>query len=242
MMEFEAYKTYYAYATGEKTPKPKYGTKKANYETSPKKKRVKANKGKRIKATAKVSKSGKKKLPAQGLETLSEIALSEAKQMKIAAKRSRTHFHNSHASGSGAHEGTGVTPWVLDVPKYDSEDERISWKLSDEDDDDEVSLSKDDDDNSDDEDNVDQVSERTDSDNDGDDLVHPKLSTFDEQERQDEEDKEEEYSDQRIRTPSHYESTDNEAYDEVAQSENVEEEKLEEAKTNEEEEVNINME
>ncbi|GKA85757.1 hypothetical protein Tco_0807411, partial [Tanacetum coccineum] len=213
MLESEAYKTYYAYAIGEKTPKPKYG-KKADSKTSPKKKPVKATKGKRIKATTKVSKSGKKKLPTQGLETLSEIALSEAEQMKIAAKRSRTHFNSTHASGSGVHEGTGVTPGVPDVPKYDSEDERISWKSSDEDDDDEVSLSKDDDDNSDDEDNVDQVK------------------------RQDEEDKEEEYFDQRIRIPSHYESTDDEAYDEVAQVKNVEEEKLEEAKTNEEEEVN----
>ncbi|GKG09348.1 hypothetical protein Tco_0338094, partial [Tanacetum coccineum] len=135
---------------------------------------------KRIKATTKVSKSGKNKLPAQGLETLSEIASSEAEQIKITSKRSRTHFHSSHASGS---------------------DDQISWKSSDEDDDDEVSLSKDDDDNSDDEDDVDQVSERIDSDNDGDDL--------------------------RIRTPSHYESTDDEAYDEVAQGKNVEEEKLE---------------
>nr|GEX31116.1 retrovirus-related Pol polyprotein from transposon TNT 1-94 [Tanacetum cinerariifolium]GEX33484.1 retrovirus-related Pol polyprotein from transposon TNT 1-94 [Tanacetum cinerariifolium] len=39
-------------------------------------------------AAAKVPKSGKKKLPTQGLETLSEITLSEAEQIKIATKRS----------------------------------------------------------------------------------------------------------------------------------------------------------
>nr|GEX73525.1 retrovirus-related Pol polyprotein from transposon TNT 1-94 [Tanacetum cinerariifolium] len=89
MIESEAYKTYYAYATGEKIPKPKYVQKKADSETSPKKKHVQASKGKQIKFMAKVPKSGKKKLHAQGLETLSELALSEAEQMKIATKRSR---------------------------------------------------------------------------------------------------------------------------------------------------------
>ncbi|GJV91451.1 hypothetical protein Tco_1539264 [Tanacetum coccineum] len=39
---------------------------------------------------------------------------------------------DSHASGSGADEGTGVTPGVPDAPDYDSEDD-ISWKSSDDD-------------------------------------------------------------------------------------------------------------
>ncbi|GKG41888.1 hypothetical protein Tco_0473639, partial [Tanacetum coccineum] len=71
----------------------------------------------------KVTKSGKKKQPDEGLETLSEIALTEAEQMKIVTKRSRTQFHSSHASGSGANEGTGVSSRVPDVPTYGSEDE-----------------------------------------------------------------------------------------------------------------------
>nr|GEV80417.1 hypothetical protein [Tanacetum cinerariifolium] len=79
----------------------KYVQKKADSETSPKKKPIKAPKGKRLKATAKVPKSRKKKLHAQGLETLSKITLSEAEQMKIATKRSMTQFHVSHASRSG---------------------------------------------------------------------------------------------------------------------------------------------
>ncbi|GKA17891.1 hypothetical protein Tco_0697728 [Tanacetum coccineum] len=41
----------------------------------------------------------------------------------------------------------------------------------------------------------------------------------------------------RVHTPSHFESTGDEAYDEVNQGDNVEEEKLDEEKTNEEEEV-----
>nr|GEY93882.1 hypothetical protein [Tanacetum cinerariifolium] len=76
------------------------GNQKADSEPCPKKKHVQAPKGKRLKATVKVPKSRKKKLPTQGLETLSEIALSEAEQMKISTKRSRTQFHVSYASGS----------------------------------------------------------------------------------------------------------------------------------------------
>ncbi|GJU86610.1 hypothetical protein Tco_1294156 [Tanacetum coccineum] len=191
-------------------------------------------KGKRLKAIAKVTKSGKKKLPAQGLETLLEIALSEADQMKLITKRSKTQFYGSHTSGSGANEGTGVSPGVLDVPTYGFEDEQISWKSRDEDDDDEVSMSKDDDDNADNEDDDDQDddNEQTESDNDGDDFVHPKFSTHDE------EDKEQECSNLRVHTPFYFESTDDETYDEVTQGDNVEEEKLDEEKTNKEEEVN----
>nr|GEV03120.1 hypothetical protein [Tanacetum cinerariifolium] len=72
-----------------------------NSDTSPKKKPVQAPKGKRLKATANVPKLGKKKLPAQGLETFLEITLSETKQIKIATKRIKIQFYSSHASSSG---------------------------------------------------------------------------------------------------------------------------------------------
>ncbi|GKD89290.1 hypothetical protein Tco_1364797 [Tanacetum coccineum] len=158
-------------------------------------------------------------------------------KMKIVTKRGKTQFHSSHVSGSGANEGTGVS---LDVPIYGYEDEQISWKSSDEDDDDEVSLSKDDDDNAnnEDDDGQDDDNEQTESDNDGGDFVHPKFSTHDEEERQDKEDKEEEGLDLRVRTPSHYESTDDEVSDKVTQGGNVKGEELNEEETNEEEEVN----
>ncbi|GJU49751.1 hypothetical protein Tco_1219306 [Tanacetum coccineum] len=215
MKESDAYKTYYNFATGKVIPKPKYVRRSTREKTD---QAPKASSGKRLKAIAKVAKSGKKKLHAQGLETLSEIALSEDDQMKLITKRSKTQFHSSHASGSGVNEGTGVSLGVPDVPTYGSEDEQISWKSSDKDDDDE-----------------------TESDNDGDDFVYPKFSTHDEEERQDEEDNEEECTDQRVHTPSHFESTDDEAYDEVTQGDNVEEEKLDEEKINEEEEVKCTM-
>ncbi|GJY63878.1 hypothetical protein Tco_0465338 [Tanacetum coccineum] len=55
----------------------------------------KPSSGKRVKATAKVAKSGKKKQPTLGLETLSDIALTEAEQMKLAIERSKTQLHIS---------------------------------------------------------------------------------------------------------------------------------------------------
>ncbi|GKC17971.1 hypothetical protein Tco_1014753 [Tanacetum coccineum] len=189
--ESEAYKNYHDFATRKVVPKPKYVRRSTKEKTD---QALKASPCKRLKATAKVATSRKKKLPAQGLVTLSEIALSEAEQMKIATKRSKTQFHSSYASGSCTNEGTGVSPGVPDIPTYGSEDEHIYWMSSDEDDDDEVSMSKDDDDNADneDDDGQDDDNEQTESDNDGEDFVHPKFSTHDEEERQEEEDKEEE--------------------------------------------------
>nr|GEU67007.1 hypothetical protein [Tanacetum cinerariifolium] len=161
----EAYKTYYVYATGEKTLKPKYVQKKVDSKTSPKKKHAHASKGKRLKAIAKVPKSGKKKLHAQGLDTLSEIALSKAEQMKITIQRSKTQFYSSQASGSGGFD-----------------DEQISWKSSDnEDDDDQDDYNA----NDEDDDGQDDDNEQTEVDNDGDDFIHPKLSTFDAEEEGD---------------------------------------------------------
>ncbi|GJV52196.1 hypothetical protein Tco_1447937 [Tanacetum coccineum] len=67
-------------------------------------------------------KSGKGKLKTTELKTISEADLTEAEQLKIITKRSRQETHSSHASGSGADEGTGVTPGVPDAPDYDSEE------------------------------------------------------------------------------------------------------------------------
>ncbi|GJU19719.1 hypothetical protein Tco_1153061 [Tanacetum coccineum] len=95
------------------------------------------------KSKAKVANSDKKKQPAKkpkakGLAVLSEVALTKVEQLKLATKRSKTQFHNSHASGSGdgvdtqskvpneqqqktssTYEGTGTIPGVPDVPIYD---------------------------------------------------------------------------------------------------------------------------
>ncbi|GKA79898.1 hypothetical protein Tco_0786494 [Tanacetum coccineum] len=171
MKESQAYKTYHDLATRNVQPKPKYVHRSSRTKTD---EAPKPSSSKRVKATAKVAKSGKKKQPAHGLKTLSDIAMTEAEQIKLAIKRSKTQLHISQPSYSGAHKGTDVTPGVPDN----------------------VSEHEDDDDD-----------ERTKSDNDGDDFVHPKFSTHDDEAMQDEEVNEEDSFDPRVHTPSHVEST-----------------------------------
>ncbi|GJZ29398.1 hypothetical protein Tco_0574045 [Tanacetum coccineum] len=87
-------------------------------------------------------------------------------------------------------EGAGDKPEVPDVPEHHSNSKEESWTFSDDDDD------------------------ATESDDDGDNITHPKLSIFstDDQEEQDDEDKQEEdkeeISDQLVRTPSDYQTSD----------------------------------
>ncbi|GJT26871.1 hypothetical protein Tco_0907146, partial [Tanacetum coccineum] len=152
MLESEAYMTYRAYATGEKTPKPKTTKKKVDSKASPKTKTTQATKGKRIKSSARGDKAAKKKQPAEpsmdiGLTMLSDVALTEVEQLKLVIERSKTQTRNSHVSGSGADEGTGSIPGVPDVSTYRSNDEQIYWKSSEEDDEDEVNVNENDDDN-----------------------------------------------------------------------------------------------
>ncbi|GJZ74481.1 hypothetical protein Tco_0638946 [Tanacetum coccineum] len=159
MLESEAYMTYRAYATGDKTPKPKSTKKKADSELSPKTKPTQASKGKRIKTSAKGDKAAKMKqstVKSKGLTVLSKVALSEAEQMKLATKRSKKEFHSSHVSGlgdgvdiqskvpdkqqhtvSGTNEGAGDKPEVPDVLEYRSESEEESWTFSQGEDDEE---------------------------------------------------------------------------------------------------------
>ncbi|GJR25146.1 hypothetical protein Tco_0973673 [Tanacetum coccineum] len=168
MLESNAYKTYYAFTSGEKTPKPKYIRKKAGSDTSPKQK---------------PKKQPAKKPKAKGLTVLSEVALTEVEQLKLATKRSKTQFHSSHVSGSGdgvdtqskvpdeqqqkssgTDEGTGTIPGVPDVPIYESESEKESWGDNEDEDNENDSddLSDEGDDTNDDDEETD--SDRTESD------------------------------------------------------------------------------
>ncbi|GJR72348.1 retrovirus-related pol polyprotein from transposon TNT 1-94 [Tanacetum coccineum] len=148
----ESYKEYYARASGTIPPKTKGSKKKATTDIITQQKPPTAPKEK---------KSGKGKQKTTELENISEADLTEAEQLKIVTKRSRQETHSSQASGSGADEGTGVTPGVPDAPDYDSEDD-ISWKSSDDDQDDEQ-----------DQDDEDEMV------NWGKCFVHPKLTTHD---------------------------------------------------------------
>ncbi|GJU17657.1 hypothetical protein Tco_1145623 [Tanacetum coccineum] len=116
---------------------------------------------------------------------------------------------------SGINEGVGVTPKVLDVPKYNSEIKEESCTFSQDDKDDEEESDKNDD------------SEETESDNDRDDLTHPNLSTYKADKEKEEEEKaddDEESSDQRVSTPPDYELTEEEEYKEDDDKESKQEE------------------
>nr|GEZ00591.1 hypothetical protein [Tanacetum cinerariifolium] len=155
-------------------PKTKSDSAISSKETPSKKKPTKANKDiPSKKKPASKPKLTKKKASVKadrgkGLNVLSKVALSEVAQLKEATKRSKKDFYISQASGSGdgtdfesrvsdeqqrktsgADEGTGTKPEVLDVPKYDSKSDKESWGDSGEEDndDDDKDDTEDDDDN-----------------------------------------------------------------------------------------------
>nr|GEY40093.1 hypothetical protein [Tanacetum cinerariifolium] len=60
---------------------------------------------------------------SKGLDVLSKVALTEAEQLKLATKRSKTQFHISHAGGSG--DGFNTQLKVLDEQQQKF-DQRVS--------------------------------------------------------------------------------------------------------------------
>ncbi|GJZ73499.1 hypothetical protein Tco_0637645 [Tanacetum coccineum] len=134
--DFNAYKTYYDFATGKVPPRKARRYKKVASpprKLSPVKEAEPVKKGKRVKRPAKKSTTApttgvvlrdtpgvsvsKNKAPAKGgrskgIEILSDVALSEAAQLKEATKRSKKYFHISQASGSG--DGTDLISGVPD--------------------------------------------------------------------------------------------------------------------------------
>ncbi|GJS31380.1 hypothetical protein Tco_0492000 [Tanacetum coccineum] len=97
----------------------------------------------------------------------------EAEQLKLITKEASRKSQDSHASSSGADEGTGVTPGN-DEQTQDDED-------ADKNDVNETTQNDEDDDDHDDDEKVqdDDDEEQTESEDDGDDFVHPKLTTHD---------------------------------------------------------------
>ncbi|GJT69917.1 hypothetical protein Tco_1029203 [Tanacetum coccineum] len=232
----ESYKEYYAIASGKIPPKTKASKKKADSDATTKQKPPTVPKEKKGKKT------GKGKQKAKELETISEAILTEAEQLKIITKRSRKETHSSHASGSGADEGTGVSPGVPDAPDYDSDDD-ISWKSSEDDQDedkneDDENVQDDDDDaksgddelkSQDDQDDDDEA--QTESEDDGDDFIHPKLTTHDDETTHEEETDEDDTFDPIVHTPSHVSSSDDEDSDNEVEGVDVEGEKSDEDAT-----------
>ncbi|GJX26127.1 hypothetical protein Tco_0232423 [Tanacetum coccineum] len=156
--DYPCFTKYYVIASGAEPPKTKARVKKKQVgsdmsNTSP-------TKGKRLKTSAKVAKTTKKKQPAKTSKAKGLTVLSE--------KSSEEDDDDDEVNVSDDNDDDADND--DDVDKYEDED--------DADNPDDVQQDDDDDD------------EKTDSDNDGDDFVHPKLSTHDDEARQDDEEEE----------------------------------------------------
>ncbi|GKB47243.1 hypothetical protein Tco_0897996 [Tanacetum coccineum] len=114
--------------------------------------------------------------------------------MKLATKRSLKEFHISHASGSG--DGVDIMSKVPDEQQQTGSGTNKELVINqsqgeDEEEDEEHDSDDDNDDNDDEDDDQENNSQRTELDNEGDDFVHPNLSTYiaDDQEKEKEEEK-----------------------------------------------------
>nr|GEZ64932.1 hypothetical protein [Tanacetum cinerariifolium] len=138
-----AYKEYYVVVTGEAAPKPKANVRRTRSGSDTSITPPITAASPRLTASAK-GKQTAKASKAKSQSALSEVAMTEAQQLKLVTKRSRQQMHISQASGFGADEGTGSISWVLDVPTDESEEE-LSWNSSDDESADEEGKDDDDD-------------------------------------------------------------------------------------------------
>nr|GFB82838.1 hypothetical protein [Tanacetum cinerariifolium] len=134
-----AYKEYYAVATGATPPKPKASVRKTRSSFDTTRTPPTADAGPRL-TTSQKGKQAAKATKAKSLFALSEVAMTE-----LVTKRSLQQTHISQASGSGADEGTGSIPGVPDVPTNESEKELSRNSTNEEgDDDDDQEVERDD--------------------------------------------------------------------------------------------------
>nr|GFC41208.1 hypothetical protein [Tanacetum cinerariifolium] len=129
----KAYKEYYAYASGEAAPKPKASVrrKRGGFNSSTTPSTVVASPRPTtgvVTPRLTVAAKGKQPAKAKSPSDPSELARTEAQQLKIMLKRSRQETHISQHGGSGTDEGTGSKTGVSDVPSDDSKE--ISWNSS----------------------------------------------------------------------------------------------------------------
>nr|GEX77997.1 hypothetical protein [Tanacetum cinerariifolium] len=124
-----AYKEYYAIATGEAAPKPKASVRRTRSSSDTSITPPTTTASPRLTASAK-GKQTAKASKAKSLSALSEVAMTEAQQLKLVTKRSMQQTHISQPSGSGADEGTSSKPGVPDVPTEESKEE-LSWNSTD---------------------------------------------------------------------------------------------------------------
>ncbi|GJV75201.1 hypothetical protein Tco_1506785 [Tanacetum coccineum] len=212
-----SHKTYHAYATGEKTPKPK--KKKADSESSPKDKpagiyrfdetKEQKNETRRTNSALwdsrrlEISTKPAPALKGKRLKTSSKAAQSTKENQPTKSKVKGDGVdtlskvpNEQPQKKSGTDEGASNKPEVPNVPKCNSDSEEESCTFSDGDDDDDVKEESDAHDDSD----------ENESDDEGDDFFHPNLSTYmpddqDEEENVEDEEKakdDKDMSDQRM--------------------------------------------
>nr|GEY22273.1 hypothetical protein [Tanacetum cinerariifolium] len=133
----KAYKEYYAIATGEAAPKPKASARrtKSGFDTSITPPTAIATLRTTAAATPRLTIAAKGKQTAKAPKAKSpfapsEVAMTEAEQLKLVLKRSRQHMHISQHGGSSTDEGTGFKLGVPDVPTDELEEE-LPWNSSD---------------------------------------------------------------------------------------------------------------
>ncbi|GKB48689.1 hypothetical protein Tco_0899442 [Tanacetum coccineum] len=200
LLDYVAYKTYYAIASGAKPLKSRKSQKKSDLaissEESPSMK--KSAKAKKV-ASTKPKPTKKKALvkadKGKGLNVLLDVALSEADQLKEATKRSEKDFHITQSSGS-----SDRTNFELGVPdeqhhKTSGTDEGIEEDDDDENDSKDESNDGDDDDGNDgngDDDDANDVDNQEDDDmNDDDEETDKEKEKIDDEEMIDEEEDDE---------------------------------------------------
>nr|GEZ49370.1 retrovirus-related Pol polyprotein from transposon TNT 1-94 [Tanacetum cinerariifolium] len=125
----KAYKEYYAIAIGEVVPKPKANVRRTKSSSDTSITPPTAAASLRLKAFRK-GKQTAKASKAKSLYALSEVAMTEAQQLKLVTKQSMQQTHISQPSGSGADKRTGSKPGVLNVPTNKSEEE-LFWNSTD---------------------------------------------------------------------------------------------------------------
>nr|GEX16734.1 hypothetical protein [Tanacetum cinerariifolium] len=156
MLNFKAYKEYYAIASRAEPPKAKtkYKKKADDFVTSPKSKTASASKGTRLKSKANVTKPDMKKQPAKKTKAKGDKVDT---QSKVPDEQQQKTF--------GIDEGTGTILGVPDVPPYESESDKEFWgHIKDEDDNDDDGDNDDDAESDDHDDNSDDERTKSDSD------------------------------------------------------------------------------
>nr|GFD42942.1 hypothetical protein [Tanacetum cinerariifolium] len=123
---------YCAFATGEAAPKPKASvrSKRSSSDTSITPPTATTTPKPTVVVTPRLTAAAKGKQTAKSLSAPSEVARTEAQQLKIILRRSRQQTHISQPGGSGTDEGTSSKPRVPDVPTDESKKE-LSWNSSD---------------------------------------------------------------------------------------------------------------